>query len=441
MHLYEEHGDDFVAHLEGMYGFALWDARRKRLLIGRDRLGIKPVYYWQYAGGFAFSSEIKAFTALPGFAAAVDRDALDDYLAIGYAVAPRTIFKGVLKLPPASLLVAENGSVAISRYWAPPERVDTAPSRSDWVERIRAELERSIADHMVSDVPLGAFLSGGIDSSAVATLMAAHSSEPLNTYSIGYAGGGAAQYYNELPYARVVADRLRSNHRQIEVRPDVARLLPKLMWHLEEPVSDSATATTYLVSELAAQSVKVILSGVGGDELFAGYNRYLGGYYSRRYNRIPRWARLHVLPKLAGVLPSGRQNRLMDVARYAKRFIRANGLSWREQYKLYVALADRDVLDALRGSSAHADGFDRILADEHSDDELLRLLRVDWQTQLAEDLSAAHGQGHDGLLARVPRAVSRSSARRDGRDDTCGHQAAGRPPQRAAQRRAARRAA
>jgi asparagine synthase (glutamine-hydrolysing) len=172
VHLYEQFGDEFVTRLEGMYGFALWDSRQKKLLIARDRLGIKPVYYWQHVGGFAFSSEIKAFTALPGFSAAVDHDALQDYLSIGYAVAPRTIFAGVDKLPPATLLRWQNGKLSLERYWAPPERVESARRPSDWIEQIRFELDRSIADHMVSDVPLGAFLSGGIDSSAVAMLMA-----------------------------------------------------------------------------------------------------------------------------------------------------------------------------------------------------------------------------------------------------------------------------
>jgi asparagine synthase (glutamine-hydrolysing) len=386
VHLYEQYGDGFVARLEGMYGFALWDVKRQRLIVARDRLGIKPVYYWQFPGGLAFASEIKALTALPGFTTNVDNDALQDYLGIGYAVAPRTLFAGVSKLPPATMLVWQNGKLELSRYWEPPARVEPARSADDWVERVRFELDRSIADHMVADVPLGAFLSGGIDSSAVAMLMAKHSAEPLNTYSIGYGGGGVGRYYNELPYAQVVADALRSNHRRIEVQPDVVRLLPKLLWHLEEPISDSAITTTYLVSQLAAESVKVILSGVGGDELFAGYNRYLGGHYNRRYNRLPQWARRHLLPQLARVLPSGRKNRWMDLARYAKRFIGANALGWREQYRLYVALAERGVLDELRIGPAGADGFDRVLAAETSEDELLRLLRVDLESQLAEDL-------------------------------------------------------
>jgi asparagine synthase (glutamine-hydrolysing) len=386
VHLYEEFGEGFLEHLEGMFGLALWDATKRKLLVARDRLGIKPVYYWNHPTGIAFSSEIKAFLALPGFQAGVDAQSLNDYLAVGYAIAPRTVFSGVSKLPPASVLTWQAGKIEIRRFWEPPTAVDSGYTAEEWAERIRTELERAIADHMVSDVPLGAFLSGGIDSSTVAVMMSKHSSDPLNTYSIGYAGGGAAQYYNELPYAQVVADQLQSNHRQIEVEPDVARLLPKLIWHLEEPICDSAITTTYLVSELAAESVTVILSGVGGDELFAGYNRYLGEHYARRYRRLPSWARRSLMPQLAKVLPSGRQNRLMDIARYAKQFIRASELDWREQYRLYVELADGDRLAELTGSRAAGDGFERILAAEHGQDELLRLMRVDLQTQLSEDL-------------------------------------------------------
>jgi asparagine synthase (glutamine-hydrolysing) len=387
VHLYEEYGEEFVSRLEGMFGFALWDSVRKKLLIARDRLGIKPIYYWHHANGLAFASEIKALTVLPGFSTQIDTASLNDYLAVGYATAPRTIFASVQKLPPASVLIWHEGRLSGRRYWDLPHTVDRRRTLSEWTERIRSELERSVAAQMVSDVPLGAFLSGGIDSSVVAVLMARQSREPLNTYSIGYAGTAAARYYNELPFARVVANRLASNHRQIEVRPDVTRLLPKLVWHMEEPICDSAIMTTYLVSELAAQSVKVILSGVGGDELFAGYNRYLGAHYGRAYSKVPEWVRSRLLPRLAGLLPSGRQNRLMDFARYSKRFIRAGGLDWRQQYRFYVALAERETLANLpRHAPETVDSFERVLAGETADDDLLRLLRVDWQTQLSEDL-------------------------------------------------------
>jgi asparagine synthase (glutamine-hydrolysing) len=244
---------------------------------------------------------------------------------------------------------------------------------------------------MVSDVPIGAFLSGGIDSSAIVALMAGQSTLPVNTYSIGYGGSATSDYFNELEYAGQVARLFKTNHHEIVVAPDVARLLPKLLWHVEEPISDSAVATTYLVAELAAQSVKVILSGVGGDELFAGYRRYLGDHYQRRFRRLPGWVRQQVVQPLARALPSGRQNRAMDLARYARKFIQASELSWQAQYRLYIEILARDQVAGLIAGGAssggtHEDGFDRVLADERAEDVLLRLMRVDAQTQLPEDL-------------------------------------------------------
>lgn len=384
LHLYEEHGDDFVTHLEGMYGLALWDARRRRLILARDRFGQKPLYYTQSTGGFAFASEVKALLQAPGVRADVDRDALREHLCMGYAVAPRTLFRGIHKLPPATRLVWENGTTRVESYWSLPTRVRTDLSADAWVELVRSELRRAVQDHMVSDVPIGAFLSGGVDSSAVVAFMAEHSSQPVNTYSIGYAGSAAADYYNELDYARIVAKRFGTNHHEIPVRPDVAALLPKLVWHVEEPISDSAIVTTWLVSELAARSVKVILSGVGGDELFAGYKRYLGPHYLRQYRRIPGWVRRQILRRVADVLPSSRQSRAMDLARYARKFIQASELPWREQYRRHLEIGPLAL--ALQGTGDGDDGFERVIRAETSEDELLRMFRVDAQTQLPEDL-------------------------------------------------------
>jgi len=388
VHLYEEHGDDFLAHLEGMFAIALWDTRRRKLIIARDRVGMKPVYYWANGACIAFASEIKSIISLPGFSASVDIDALAEYTGIGYAVAPKTVFEGVRKLPPAAVLVWQDNRFKIQQYWSPPIDVDNAVSAEDWTEQVRVELERAVKDHMVSDVPVGAFLSGGIDSSAIATLMTRSSDQDISTYSIGYKGGQVAKYYNELPYARTVADNLGTTHNEIEVQPDVARLLPKLIWHLEEPISDSAIMTTYLVSELASKSVKVILSGVGGDELFAGYNRYLGDHYNQHYQRMPRWCRRHLLSHVAKLLPSGRQNRAMDLARYAKRFIQAGEMSWQDRYRFFLAIAADDVVESLlkQGDSTVENGFAAAARSERSSDELLRLFRIDWQTQLAENL-------------------------------------------------------
>jgi asparagine synthase (glutamine-hydrolysing) len=386
VHLYEEHGEAFLEHLDGMFAVALWDSNEGKLIVARDRLGIKPVYYWQFGGGFAFASEIKAFLPLAGFSPNVNTESLSDYLGIGYAVAPQTIFADVTRLEPGSFLRWTGDELSIHRYWTISPETNEKNTYEDWVDIVGDELNRAVTDHMVSDVPIGAFLSGGIDSSAVATMMRNATSAELNTYSIGYSGSTVAEYYNELPFARTVADQLESNHREINVQPDVTSLLPKLIWHLEEPISDSAITTTYLVSELASQSVKVILSGVGGDELFAGYTRYLGDHYDRRYQQIPSILRKHLLPGVARLLPSGRQNRLMDISRYTKRFIQAGQLGWRERYGFYLAIAGKSDVAALTASSSVENGLDRMASAEDSDDELLRLLRLDWQTQLAENL-------------------------------------------------------
>jgi len=387
VHLYEEHGDRFLDHVSGMFGLALWDSRRRRLVVARDRLGQKPVYYAEVDGGIVFASEVKALLRAPGVHAAIDRDGLREHLAIGYCVAPRTIFEGVRKLPPATRLVWDESGLRSERYWELPRGVRTDLGPDYWVDAVRSELRRAVADHMVSDVPIGAFLSGGIDSSAVVALMAGQSALPVNTYSIGYGGSSASDYYNELEFAGQVARQFGTNHHEIVVAPDVARLLPKLVWHVEEPISDSAIATTYLVSELASKSVKVILSGVGGDELFAGYRRYLGDHYQRRFQRLPGWVRQQVVRPLARALPSGRQNRAMDLARYARRFVEASDLDWRRQYRLYVEILAREQLSSLLvGGTSGDDAFDRALAAESAEDVLLRLMRVDAQTQLPEDL-------------------------------------------------------
>jgi asparagine synthase (glutamine-hydrolysing) len=390
LHLYEEHGDKFVDHIHGMYGIALWDNRRKRLILARDRFGQKPVYYRISNGRLSFASEIKSLLAAGGVAPRVDRSAVRDYLTLGYAVAPNTIFEGVHKLPPASVLIWEREGWRVERYWELPTSVVENVSEEEWSHRIRSELTRAVRDHMVSDVPLGAFLSGGIDSSAVVALMAGASSSPVNTYSIGYGGPGAASYYNELSYASVIAKQFKTNHREIVVQPKVAALLPRLLWHVEEPISDSAVVTTYLVAELAAKSVKVILSGVGGDELFAGYRRYLGDVYNERYQRIPAWLRRGVIKPLAAALPSGRSSRVMDLARYARKFVAASELPWGARYREFIEICDRDRLSSLLlqpGIDGGAiDGFDRATSAERSEDALLRLMRIDAQTQLPEDL-------------------------------------------------------
>jgi asparagine synthase (glutamine-hydrolysing) len=195
------------------------------------------------------------------------------------------MLRGIEKLPPATLLTVEAGRVETRRYWRIPSATDRSTSEQEWVERVRARLDESVRMQMVSDVPIGAFLSGGVDSSAVVGFMARHTDQPIKTYAIGFKGASADEYYNELPYARRVAELFHTDHREIVVRPDVVSLLPRLLWHMDEPIADTAFITTYLVSEFARRDVTVILSGVGGDELFGGYRRYLGNHYQARFNR------------------------------------------------------------------------------------------------------------------------------------------------------------
>ncbi len=217
LHSYAQYGDEFIHRLNGMFAFALWDARGQRLIVGRDRLGIKPIYIYRDARRFAFASEAKTLLTLPGVSAQIDPDALHSYLNLGYVTAPQSIFRGISKLPPASVLFVKGGRVEERRYWRIPAAIDRSLGENEWVERIRARLDEAVRMQMVSDVPIGAFLSGGIDSSTVVGLMAAHSDQPIRTYAIGFKGTAADDFYNELPYARRVADLFHTEHHEIVV--------------------------------------------------------------------------------------------------------------------------------------------------------------------------------------------------------------------------------
>lgn len=387
LHGYVQEGDAFVLRLNGMFDFALWDARKRRLLIGRDRIGIKPLYVAQDARRLAFATEAKALLKLPGLRTELNRGVLADYLHLGYVPAPHSIFAGIRKLPPATLLAVQDGRVSEWRYWQLPAQIDRATTDAQWIERVRAGIDRAVHMQMVSDVPIGAFLSGGVDSSAVVAAMARHSSGPIKTYAIGFEGGAAEQLYNELPFARQVAQIFKTEHHEIVVKPDVVGLLPQLVWHMDEPVADSAFITTYLVSEFARKDVKVILSGVGGDELFGGYRRYLGGHYARRYAALPAWAR-RAASVAASHLPADRHNKWLNVARLAKGFVASAEMDADARYRSYLQVASRDTVSRLLLAEPPAgeDALSRAFAMAKSDDELNRLFAVDAETQLPDDL-------------------------------------------------------
>ena len=387
VHLYEQFGDDFVEHLSGMFGFALWDSKHRRLLIARDRLGIKPLYVLRQAGRVVFASEAKTILKAPGVSARLDPVALGEYLSLGYVPAPFSMLEGIEKLPAGSMMVCDAEGVRIRKYWQLPNKVDDSLTPDDCANAILETMERAVVSQMVSDVPLGAFLSGGIDSSAVVALMSRNSDQPVKTFSIGFGGSSGGAFYNELPYAKQVAELFETEHQEILVEPNVVRLLPKLLWHLDEPIADAAFITTYLVSEFAQKSVSVILSGVGGDELFGGYRRYLGEYYGQQYQRVPAWIRRNLLMPVAKRLPSDRHSPLLNLSRYAKSFILASELPFEDRYMSYVGVFDDAERDAILRSPLlePANQLAKAFGQTHGD-RLQRLFAVDMATQLPDDL-------------------------------------------------------
>jgi len=394
VHLYEDHGDLLVNKLRGMFAFALWDSRRRRLLVSRDRLGIKPLYFHQNHRQLAFASEVKALLANQMLNREVDIHALNDYFSWGYVPAPRTLLKGISKLLPGHSLIVEAGRIRTERYWE--LRFDQVEnlSEDDWAEAIREKLRETIQSHLISDVPLGAFLSGGLDSSSIVSIMSELTDRPVKTFSIGFGEGD--EYYNELPYAKIVADACHTEHHEILVRPNVFELFPKLIWHLDEPIADSAFVTTYLVSEFARQSVTVILSGVGGDELFGGYRRYLGNEVAKYYDQFPRWVRQTIFPKLFQHLPTDRHSPLLNYFRLAKAVVDSNDLAPADRYLQYLSVFDGaaresllspDVASHLRREQPPAT-LPSYLNSGTSGDIRNLMMELDLKTQLPDDLLA-----------------------------------------------------
>jgi asparagine synthase (glutamine-hydrolysing) len=302
VHLYEEDGDRLVERLRGMFTFALWDRRRRRLVLARDRLGIKPLYLYRDAEKLVFGSELKAVLAHPGVARDLDAAALEDYLTFGMVPGARSIFRSAEKLPPAHVLTVSPGDWggAPRRYWQLRIDPDDRPSAEDWQEAVRAKLNETVRAHLMADVPLGAFLSGGVDSSVVVADAAGQAGEPIQTFSIGF----REEAFSELPYARQVAERFGTRHREEIVTPDAVELLDELTHYYDEPFADSSAIPTFLVARLASRSVKVVLSGDGGDEAFGGYARYAHDLKEAALRRVlPRWFRRLALGPLARVWP------------------------------------------------------------------------------------------------------------------------------------------
>ncbi len=350
VHLYEQYGAECVQHLRGMFAFAIWDRSRRRLFLARDRVGKKPLFYRLDARSFWFASEIKAIVEDPEVPRAPDYTAIHHYLSFQSAPAPWSAFAGIKKLPPAHWLMLENGKLQLHRYWrldfSRKRAVRSLQEEEALAEEVKSVLGEATRLRMISDVPLGAFLSGGMDSSAVVALMAESSSRPIKTFSIGF----NHREYTETQYARLIAKRYKTDHREFEVQPRAVEILPRLVWHYNEPFADSSAIPTYYVSKLAREFVIVALNGDGGDEAFGGYDRYYALALARRLQWMTRVLPASWMRRLAKALPGGGDPKRL--AWRARRFLQEFGKPLAEQYFDWNCYFS----DGLK-SALYADGF------------------------------------------------------------------------------------
>ncbi|GAB5513371.1 asparagine synthase (glutamine-hydrolyzing) [Rhodopirellula baltica] len=399
VHLYEDIGTDCFSSLNGMFAIAIWDARRNRIVLARDRIGQKPLYYSYKNGRLVFASELKALRLVPGVCEEVDPNAIDEFLTYQYIPHPGTIFKGVHKLPPGHFAVLDERGLRVERYWNFDPSIERPLGREEAIEKVRDLLADSVRLRMRSDVPLGSFLSGGIDSSLITALAGDHTDTPLRTFSIGF----PVADFDETRYAAQVAEHLQTDHTRFEVQPSGIDILEKLVWHYDEPYGDSSAVPTWYLSKLTRESVKVALSGDGGDELFAGYERYRALWMSQKI------ARLFPLNKFPGIgliqrLPDS--NRRRSVVRRAKRFLEAidqpvvrRYMNWLQIFpesmrasmyndEFVQALPGHDPVDFLESVWARSEGRDVVTRASTSD--ILSYLPCDLCAKV-DIASMAHG--------------------------------------------------
>ena len=353
VHLYEDHGLDFVRYLRGMFAIALWDERCERLLLVRDRVGEKPLYYAFDDGKLFFGSEIKAILQA-GMRRAVDAQSVCDFLAAGYVAGERTFFKGISKIPPGNIGVYEKGKFTVCPYWGLEIRHENEKPYRDSARTLSGMLEDTVRLCLKSDVEVGAFLSGGIDSSVLVALMRRNATR-VKTFSVGY--GGAAEGFNELKYASRVSKMLGTEHHELILGPTSSiDLLPKIIWQYDEPHGEPTSVLVYLLSRFTKEKVKVAVGGTGGDEIFFGYPRHGGFRMLEMYHGIPRLIRRHLIEKVIRSLPeSTRGNRF---AKRAKRFLLGAGQSPESAYLAWVSLLQEDVRRALLSEAIRGEAGD-----------------------------------------------------------------------------------
>jgi len=404
VHLYEELGEQCVHQLRGMFGLAIWDTRRRRLFLARDRLGIKPLYYTVADNRLIFASEIKAILQHPSVEARLNMSGLGDFLSLKYVPAPQTMFEGIYALPPGYTLTCDATGVRAQRYWdlSFAHQRNGNESEANYAEQLEALLQECVRLHLMSDVPFGAFLSGGIDSSTIVALMSQFLNEPVKTYSVGFEGD--AEVFSELPYARMVARKYHTDHHEVFIQPrHLIDLSEKVIWHLDQPIADEAALANYMVAELASRQVKMVLTGEGGDELFAGYARYAGERLSPIFRFVPKGARSLVMAA-GSRLPGLRRAKIAlyalsqpdEVMRLVNWFPLFNS-------EMKQVLLSPDAKEQLCGHDA-CDVFAEHLARTDATDPLNRMLYVDTKLWLPDDLLARGDKTSMAvsLEARVP---------------------------------------
>lgn len=390
VHLYEEYGEDCVRHLNGMFCFALWDEPRRKLFLARDRAGEKQLYFAWKEGKLVFGSEIKCLLQTDAVSKDVDVSALDAYFTYLYVPAPATFFRDVRELPPAHVLVFDREGISTRRYWDLEFNVDRGHDEQYFVDAFRARFCQAVRARLVSDVPLGALLSGGVDSSAVVAAMSEYATGPVKTFTIGYDAGG--YYYDERRHARVIADRFATEHHEFVVEPDVVEIIPRIVEAFDQPFADSSAIANYYVFRETRKHVTVVLSGLGGDEVGAGYERHLGIRLQKHYRSLPRLFRERVIEKIINLLPDSRKG--SRVVERAKRFVRTGAISPDEAYFGYVTTFDRDrrralYSDKLRGAvrlETSKESFDGFFGRATIDDVVNRALYTDIMMYLPGDL-------------------------------------------------------
>jgi asparagine synthase (glutamine-hydrolysing) len=390
VHLYEEKGEDCFRDLRGMFAIAIWDQRNKKLLLARDRVGKKPLFYYHDGSKILFGSEIKAILQAPGTSRDIDLEAVSDYFSFLYVPAPKSIFKNIRKVMPGHYLVASSNGLRETKYWDLSFADTDELSEEKWGEKLMDTLQEAVRLRLMSEVPLGAFLSGGVDSSSIVAMMQGAMNGPVITSSIGF----EEEAFNELPYARTVASRFGTDHHEQVVRPDALAVVDKLAWHYDEPFADSSAIPTYYVSKTAREHVTVALSGDGGDENFAGYRRY---YFDRRENLIRGWLPQGVRQPVFGALAS-----LYPKADWAPRIFRGKA-TFQNLARCPIAAYFRSVSGCppeLKRGLLHADvrshlgSYDSLdvlreyYDNADTDDLLSKVQYVDIKTYLADDILA-----------------------------------------------------